>query len=125
MKNQSSRYKIFYWVVTVIIAIEIFLFSNITSMPGKVTGLNLATLYHFAIFFAFTFFLTLSIKTKQLDYKTVSIIFLISLFYAISDEVHQIFVIGRFASIKDVLVDVIGSSFALLTMKVLERFNKI
>ena len=125
MSNLFSKTRIFYISMTLIIALEIFLFSSIETPLGEQSGLNLATLYHLAIFFAFTFFLTLSIKTKNLNKKTIAIIFLISLIYAISDEFHQLFVIGRFASIKDIIIDMIGSSLAILILKILEIFKKI
>ena len=125
MSNLFSKTRIFYISMTLIIALEIFLFSSIRMSIGKQTSLNLTTLYHLAIFFTFTFFLTLSIKTKNLNKKTIAIIFLISLIYAISDEFHQLFVIGRFASIKDIIIDMIGSSLAILILKILEIFKKI
>lgn len=125
MLKKISKEKEFYIAMTFLIAVVIFLFSDISTPIKNKTGLNLSTLYHLAVFFAFTFFLALSIKSKQLNKKTIAIVFLISLIYAISDEFHQLFVIGRFASIKDILIDMIGSSLALLTLKVLERFKRI
>lgn len=120
-----SKEREFYIAMTFLVAVIIFLFSDITTPVGKETGLNLATLYHLGVFFTFTFFLTLAIKSKDLNKKTIAIVFLITLIYAISDEFHQLFVIGRFASIKDILIDMIGSSLALLTFKILEVFKKI
>lgn len=111
--------------MTMLIAVTIFLFSNQTSIPGNIAQLNLATLYHLAIFFAFTFFLTLSIKSKQLNKKTLIIIILISLAYALSDEFHQLFVPGRFASLKDVLMDMIGSLLAIFTIYISDKIKKI
>ncbi len=125
MKKNLSKEKAFYIAMTLLIAVIIFLFSNISTTIGKETGLNLATLYHLSIFFAFTFFLTLGIKSKNLNKKTIAIVFLISLIYAISDEFHQLFVIGRFASIKDIAIDMIGSSLALITLKTLERIKRL
>lgn len=125
MLKKISKEKEFYIAMTFLIAVIIFLFSNISTPIGKETGLNLATLYHLAVFFAFTFFLTLAIKSKNLNQKTIAIVFLISLIYAISDEFHQLFVVGRFASIKDIAIDMIGSSLALLTLKILESFKRV
>jgi len=125
MLKKISKEKIFYIVMTILIAIAIFLFSNIPTPIGEKTGLNLATIYHFGVFFMFTFFLTLSLINKKLSNKTILIIFLISLIYAISDEFHQLFVPGRFCSIKDVLVDSTGSLFSFLILKVPEKLNKL
>jgi len=111
--------------MTVLIALEIFLFSNISTPIGENLGFSLATLYHFAVFFMFTFFLSLALINKRLDNKKIWIILLISLAYALSDEFHQLFVPGRFSSLKDVIIDLIGSTLAVLTVKILEKFKKI
>ncbi len=91
--------------------------------PIEIPGINLSIIYHFTIFFALSFFLTLSLKSKKLDIKTIVFVFLISLFYAISDEIHQLFVLGRVADIKDVLVDMAGIALALLTLKLSEKLK--
>lgn len=46
---------------------------------------------------------------------------LISAAYAISDEVHQLFVQGRSGQAKDVLIDVIGSGMAFLVISLFFR----
>ncbi len=125
MKKRLKNEKSFYITMTLLTALIIFLFSTISTSVGEHTGLNPATAYHLGVFFMFTFFLTLSIKGKRLDAKTISIIFLISLAYAISDEFHQLFVPGRFATWKDVLVDMIGSACAVIGVRFLESIKKI
>jgi VanZ family protein len=64
-------------------------------------------------------------KNNNIDRRTVAVVLLISLAYAISDEFHQLFVAGRFASVKDVIVDMVGSLFALLVVKILEKFKMV
>jgi len=105
-KNQFISFSI-----VVLIALEIFFFSTLQSgTGGPGPSFSLATIYHLTMFFLFTFFLTASIKgTKKLDFKYILIILGISLLYAISDEFHQIFVPGRTAVIKDVVIDFVGS----------------
>lgn len=125
MLKRFTKERAFYAIVTLLIALEIFLFSNISSPIGEYVGFNLATLYHFGVFFMFTFFLTLTIKDKNISNKTILIVLLISLIYAISDEFHQLFVPGRFCSIKDMLVDFIGSFFSILILKGIEKLNKL
>jgi len=125
MKNKKLKSRIFYLIVTLLIAIVIFYASSIQTTAGIPTGLNLAVLYHFGIFFIFTFFLTLTLKGKKLNSKIIVISLLISLFYAGSDEFHQLFVSGRFASFKDLLIDFAGSVCATLFLKLLDKFKKI
>jgi VanZ family protein len=125
MLKKITKERTFYAIITLLIAIEIFLFSNMPSPIGEHIGFNLATFYHLGVFFMFTFFLTLAIKGKEIKNKTILMILLISLIYAISDEFHQLFVVGRFASLDDILVDFAGSFLSVLTIKVIEKFNKL
>jgi hypothetical protein len=125
MSKKLSRKKTFYIVMTILIAIVIFLFSSISSPIGEKTGLNLASFYHFGVFFMFTFFLLLAIKNGKLNTKTILMILFLSLIYAASDEFHQLFVPGRFADIKDVMIDFAGSILSVIILKILEKFNKL
>jgi len=63
--------------------------------------------YHFAAFFCFSFFLFISLvrgKKKNIFVPAI----LIAIFYAITDEIHQYFVPGRFCTVYDVLIDSVG-----------------
>jgi len=111
--------------MTLLVALEIFLFSSISTPIGERTTFNIATLYHFSVFFMFTFFLSLTLINKKISNKIIIIILLISLIYSILDEFHQIFVMGRFCSFKDVIIDFAGSFFSVLIIKTLDKFNKI
>jgi len=67
---------------------------------------------HFIEFFILEVFILLMISSfKIIDFKCFILSILFCLLYAISDEVHQLFVIGRSASIIDVLIDYTGSLF--------------
>ncbi len=126
MQKRLEKKRKFFLFMTLIIAIVIFLFSSIPSFPfAEKAGFNLATFYHFGVFFMFTFFLSLTLINKKINNKMILIILLISLIYSISDEFHQLFVPGRFASIKDILIDFTGSLFSVLSIKSLEKFNKL
>jgi hypothetical protein len=124
MAKRFSRERIFYILMTVLIAGVIFFASTIQTTAGEGLGFNFAAFYHFGIFFMFTFFLSLSIRSGKINLKTAAIIILLSLAYAISDEFHQLFIIGRFASGRDVLIDFTGILFSLLVVKDTEFFNK-
>jgi len=124
MLKRLSKERIFYIVMSLLVALVIFLFSNIPSPTGENTGLNLATVYHFGIFFMFTFFLFLSLKRKKIENKTILTVLFISLAYAFSDELHQLFVPGRFCSLRDVFIDFAGSVFSVLILKIIYKFNR-
>ncbi|MBR2489280.1 MAG: VanZ family protein [Clostridia bacterium] len=49
----------------------------------------------------------------------------ICLLYAISDEIHQIFVPGRSGEIRDVCIDFAGSMLAILILVLLSRWKKL
>ena len=125
MKKKIGRERIFYIFMTLFVGVIIFLFSSVPNPEGGGAESILSTIYHFGVFFMFAFFLSLSFKGGRLDRNTVLVVVLISLAYAISDEIHQIFVVGRFASVKDVVVDLIGSLSALLTLKIVSFYKKI
>lgn len=73
---------------------------------------------HFSIYAALGFFAYGFINTyKSLRYfKSLiySLIFVVT--YAISDEIHQIFVINRSGQISDVFLDIFGGLFGILMM---------
>jgi VanZ family protein len=126
MQKRLDGKRVFYIIITFIIAAIIFLVSNISSFPViEKIGIDVSLLYHFGVFFMFTFFLTLSITGKKLDSKTIAIILLISLAYALSDEFHQLFIPGRFCDVKDALTDFAGSFFSVLLLKIFDKFNKL
>ena len=50
----------------------------------------------------------------KINYKYLIICILFCLIYSISDEVHQIYVLGRSCRIKDVIIDTIGSSIGVI-----------
>jgi len=113
-------------IILLLLAAEIFYFSSISSTPeNPVKGINMAVIYHIIVFFLFTFFLIILIKGKaKLKPKHIFWVLIISLLYAISDEIHQLFVPGRFSTIKDVLIDFIGILIAILIYPKKNRDNQ-
>ncbi len=100
--------------LTVLMAAEIFYFSTLQGGVGG-TGVSwLPVAYHFIAFFLFSFFLFISVNHKKIKISQVVIVLVISIMYALSDEIHQIFVPFRDASIRDILIDSLGICFALI-----------
>ena len=60
--------------------------------------------------------------------KKYPLAFLICVIYAISDEIHQLFVPGRAGQVRDVLIDSAGSLLGIIIVmafvKILIKFNK-
>ena len=102
-------------LLTVLMAIEIFYFSTLQGSTGTGQTISLAKVYHFVAFFLLAFFLLMSIKGKRkIKISYIIITLITSILYAISDEIHQIFVPLRNASMGDVLTDSLGICFAIL-----------
>jgi len=103
------------WIATIIIGIAIFYISSLTfAQVPVVFRINWKTIfYHFAVFFFFSFFLHISlIKGKNITFILPSII--IGIIYGLSDEIHQLFVPGRFCSFSDWMLDTSGILLASL-----------
>src|SRR3954451_21395307 len=63
-------------------------------------------------------------KSGVHGYRSMGIALLICVLYAVSDEVHQIFIPGRGAEVKDVLIDSAGASVGVLMYLVISRLMK-
>ena len=108
------------WTITITAAIAIFYISSRTFQSVSASGLNIVpTAYHILAFFFFSLLLLISIRGKRKAFLFLGII--LALLYAISDEIHQLFVPGRNGSVFDVFLDSIG----ILAASVFYYLNKI
>ncbi len=104
-----EKKKIISWICLIATWIIMFYFSSI---PGGSIGFGSiwpSIIYHFTIFAGFAFFLTVIIKQKKIGKKEIFLVLVITLVFAILDEIHQIFVPMRSAGIQDVLTDLSGA----------------
>ncbi len=70
---------------------------------------------HFCIYLVLGFLVISFIKEYYiLSYKQLLLSLLICILYAISDEVHQLFVPGRSGEIRDIIIDGVGSISGIL-----------
>ncbi len=81
-------------------------------------------LAHVTIYFILGFLVYLYIKDLKIDNKII-ISILICVLYATSDEIHQLFILGRSGEVKDVLIDTLGSVLGILFLKILKSNKKI
>ena len=109
------------WLFVIIIAIFIFYISSLTFKGVAGVPSILTYVYHFFIFFWLSFFLAIAITRARNIPLAIPALF-ISLFYALSDEVHQLFVPGRYCSLGDFFIDSSGIILAcvlyLVTIKI-------
>ena len=74
---------------------------------------------HCAIYSVLSILVYLLLKEYNLDSKKLILFtFLICILYSISDEIHQLFVSGRSAEIRDVIIDGIGITIGILVLKI-------
>ena len=107
----------------ILVCICIFLFSNQPGVESTKLASNLFVrkLGHFSEyailgFFAFAYFSNIfRIGKEKIQFKTTFFTsFLFCFSYAISDEFHQTFVIGRDGNFMDVLIDSGGVLFGII-----------
>lgn len=77
---------------------------------------------HFTIYMILGILVTLLVREYNVSFnKCLFISLLVCLLYSISDEVHQLFVIGRSGEIRDVLIDTSGSFIGIFIFNNLFR----
>lgn len=136
-----SKYKILSWVVVVIWMILIFAFSSqvaeqsnqLSSGITETIARIIETVFpniefgsgnsnhivrknaHFFVYLVLGVLMANAfIRTRGFDFKSILFAAGCCILYAISDEIHQLFVPGRGGQIKDVLIDSAGASVGLI-----------
>lgn len=118
-EGQSASSVVIFWGLTVRSLAHIFLFA--------VLGITLFLTFNSA-------FVIKCEKSRRTVFYAAACALIVSLLYAVSDEVHQYFVSGRTASFRDVMIDasgfvcsiIIASAVTLLTLpkgKITEKQN--
>ena len=99
-------------VFSIVLAVAIFYISSLNLTAEATRGLKIMPiLYHFGIFFMLSFSLLAGLMPKKILFLALSLAFVI---YALSDEIHQYFVLGRACTIFDFAVDSLGILSALI-----------
>jgi hypothetical protein len=100
-------------LVAAVIAASMFVISSMTFDSGGV-GIGYSVrpiLYHVISYFFLSLFLLIAMVAGK-HRRYFLLVFVITIFYGVSDEVHQLFVPGREGSVRDVLIDGVGILFA-------------
>lgn len=63
-------------------------------------------------------------KTKIRGFHSIWIAFVFCIIYAISDELHQLFIPGRGAQVKDVLIDCAGAASGISIAAIIRSITK-
>lgn len=111
-------------IITIIISIIIFYISSITFPPSEIKTFDWKPIaYHFYAFLFLQLFLLIAL-TRGKNRESIFLAIDLAILYAISDEIHQIFVPGRYFAILDILTDSAGILFASL-IYILLRYDKL
>ena len=138
--------KIFKIILVLIIMITIFMFSNQPASESQALSNGVVyktkeiinkdcsnnkcmTTYgnkiirkvaHFTLYFILGITVYLLLKEYKLK-RIILYTILFCLIYAISDEIHQIFIPGRAFQVLDITIDTIGSIIAILLMELIKK----
>jgi VanZ family protein len=108
-----EKYSKVSWVFVIIIAGIMFYLSSLTFGPGTPATSIYAIMYHIFAFFWLGFFLILALvkgENKNLIFLSIILAFL----YGVSDEIHQLFVPGRYFAFTDISLNLFGTLWASL-----------
>ena len=108
MLKEIEKHRKFVIVFVLIIAMEIFL---VSSIPGSAisAGFDFSAFYHFLAFFLLNLFILIYVLDRENGIgKKLLLVLLISIIYALLDELHQFFVPLRTPDIADFLMDSTG-----------------
>jgi len=103
----------------------------LTSIPGrsmpKIFGFS-DKIKHFGAYLVLAFLLNFALiiqkKYSLINKYSIIFTFLIVLFYGLFDEVHQIFIPGRFFDWWDLVANGVGSLLGIILVKVIIIFNQ-
>jgi len=119
--------KIFkFWFPLVVYSGIIFLVSSLPGLKPPVEGFNIDKILHMGEYIPFGFLAARAFRAHNNDVAAHKLIILAvsaACFYGISDEYHQSFVDGRFASVFDVMADTAGGFIGAFMFVKLNKFK--
>lgn len=114
-KTIGSVYKLTYKNVTE---------EKITEIQDKYTVITRKTA-HFTIYMILGILVGILLKEYNITNKQLIIYgIIICMTYAITDEIHQIFVRGRSGEIRDIIIDTCGSTLGLIIINSIKKIKK-
>jgi VanZ family protein len=112
------------WASIIIIAAYCALIFYLSSLPGNsIPNFQVSDkIIHFSLYLGLGllityFFYSLKVFNARLKIMVITLAFIAP--YGLSDEIHQLFVVGRNFEVLDLVVDIIGGSSGFLIMSYL------
>lgn len=110
MINWFEKHSKISFLFCIFVGAFIFYVSSLSFEKENTITAFKSILYHFTIYFVFSFFISISLVKGKYSRRYFLILALfLSILYAISDEIHQYFVPNRSMDFRDILIDSIGS----------------
>ncbi|MEE4311469.1 MAG: VanZ family protein [candidate division KSB1 bacterium] len=117
-----------YQLPAILFALAIFIQSSIHGLAPPDLGISLEDkLFHAVVYGFFGFTLTRAFYySNNIRMRRYAILLgiIVGILYAVSDEIHQYFVPGRYAEAGDVVADAIGIMFAQIIFLRKKAFEK-
>lgn len=116
---------LYYWLPVIVYSGLIFYFSSLSNpLPQGLPTFNYMDLIlHSAEYLI----LSVLLLRALLHYNTshpYALSIIIAAVYGITDEIHQLFVQGRFFAVSDIIADALGACPILILLLVKKRMNK-
>ena len=80
---------------------------------------------HFALYFVLGILVYVTLMEYGIDKNIIVYSILITFIYAISDEIHQLFIDGRSFKIYDIIIDTLASTISILLSNLFYKKKKI
>ena len=112
-------------VATIAYCIFIYSLSSMTASPVPPPFPGFDKLVHFFLYAGLATLIVTGLFKARYEYKAITLFLIPAGFcflYAISDEVHQLFVEGRNFDIADIAADTLGATIAILLL--LHRYGR-
>ncbi len=77
---------------------------------------------HFTIYLVLGILVFLMLKEYNIK-DTIIVSLLICIIYALTDEIHQLFIVGRSGNLIDCLIDTLGSITGILVLNIKRRYK--
>jgi VanZ family protein len=118
------------WLVYIPLTLYWIILFTATTLPGdQLPNLHVSDkVEHFSAFFILAVFLNLALIYQRKSYLLFKHAIIVTIFICLSygavDELHQIFVPGRYADVRDWLADSTGVVFGVLVLNLVKNlFN--
>ena len=122
MRSSPAMRRFWFWGPVIAYVALIFYFSSLSDI--SVVSPYPDHLLHAAEYFGLAILVARALNgglQRPISSRAMLLSFLFCVVYAVSDEIHQMFVPNRYADLTDVLSDVVGAVLGLAGLLVMQR----